>query len=392
MTTPPKKIHPLVYVIAWLGLLLCARAAAARDARCDVSLSPALIDYGRLSRATMAAASNGELSLPTRATRLTIHCAEPVDMTLLFRGLPAGAEAFRFTDHGRFVPRLRDAHLDGEAVDLGQIDRDGDAPSRVGASLAWYPDRRIAPVKNGKNLAGRDFSAQVDIDSRIDERALGASDATRWSAQGAIDAVEAGSSRDLLLQADVMAGRCDVDVARHMSFGRLRSAELDARGASTVVPSTQSGELRVQCDAPMPFAFRVTRDEREGTAVAPVGMGVSYPDTQLFGLGKTPAGENVGSYVLRWSMHAASDLGELLATRSVDGGKSWTLAGDAVLVERSSAERVGYAVANDTTSGPSPVKAMSVTLDASIYIAPGHTLSLDDEIKADGLVTFEIIY
>jgi hypothetical protein len=56
------------------------------------------------------------------------------------------------------------------------------------------------------------------------------------------------------------------------------------------------------------------------------------------------------------------------------------------------AERLGYSHLHDAAMGPLPVTALTVSLDAMIYIAPRESLSLDEEIGADGLVTLEIIY
>jgi hypothetical protein len=262
----------------------------------------------------------------------------------------------------------------------------------VDSSLPWQPDQGVAPVKGGQVATGRVFTAQIDVDTRVKAQALRVRDATRWATHGVIDAAAAGSTRELSLQADVLAGSCQVEVTRHLSFGRIRSTDLDAGGASTSLPATQKGQLQVTCDAPMPFTLRVMRDERAGTAAVPVGLGLPYTEDQWMGLGQTPAGENIGAYVLHWGAKATSDRGELHATRSVDGGRTWSLAGGPVVAAHTGTERLGYVVTSDATAGPSPLTALYVTLDGAVYIAPRHLLSLNEEIKADGLVTFEIFY
>ena len=389
---PAPKIYgrASMYVAVLLLALLVAPTASARGADCDVTLSTAQIDYGRLSRATLAAGTNGRLALPLRTVGLHIRCPEPQDMAVRFRGVAADDTGFRFTDIGRFSLRLRDGWLDGERVNLGQIDGGG-APGPIDAALPWTPDRALAPVKNGRVAMGRDFSAQIDIAADVDERALTLSDAVRWAVSGSVETASA-SPRDLSLQADAQPGRCSVDVVRHVAFSQLRSSDLVRRGASTRVPASRSGELRVMCDAPMPFAFRVMRDERAGTAVAPVGMGATYTQGQLFGLGRTPGGNGIGAYVLHWAATAASDRGELHTTHSIDGGKSWSAAGGTVLADHASGARMGYAGAQDAVAGPSAVRSLDVTLDATIFVAPVQTLPINEEIRADGLVTFEIIY
>jgi hypothetical protein len=379
-------------VAAWLLALLFVPTVGAQDHPCNVLLGAPHVDYGRLSRATLAVDAHGVLGLPARTVALHIHCSEPGDMVLFFRGPPADAVAFRFTDQGRFALRLRDGRLDGLPVDLGWVDHSGGMSRRTEDRLAWTPDQGLSPVKNGMAATGRDFSAQIDIDTYIDEGALKVSDASRWVVTGTVDMGRAAAPRELTLQADVQPGRCNVDIVRHVSFGHLRSTDLDSHGASTRIPSAGNGQLRVVCDAPMPFAFRVMRDERAGTASAPVGLGTSYKDGELFGLGTTGAGENIGAYVLHWAAHATSDQGDLRATQSLDGGRSWLSTDASIVANHANAGRVGYVGAKDAATGPARLNVLDVTLETTIFIAPKHLLSLGEEITADGLVTFEIVY
>lgn len=377
---------------AWLIASLFAPMAGAQGRPCEAALGSTHIDYGRLSRATLPADARGLFRLPARTVALHIRCAEPRDMTVFFRDVPADDDGFRFTDHGHFTLRMRDGLLDGKPVDLGEVDRHDAVPGRIGAGLAWMPEKGLTPLTDGAVARGREFSAQVDIEAYVREQALTVSDATHWSVTGSVTMDRAAASPALTLQADATPGRCNVDVLRHLSFGHLRSTELDGGGASTRVPSTGSGLLQVRCDAPMPFALRVMRDERAGTAMAPVGLGLSYPDDQLFGLGRTAAGERIGAYVLHWAATASSDRGQLHALRSLDGGKSWVPMEAAVMADHANAERVAYGAAEAAPLGPVALKALDVTLDATIFIAPKHLLSLGEEIRADGLTTFEIIY
>lgn len=377
-------------VLAWM--LSLAPVAYAREAACEVTSSTARIDYGRLSRATTAPAESGELVLPLRTARLDVSCSQPEDMTVFFRAMPLDAQAFRFADRGRLSLRLRDGLLDGERVDLGQLDSLGATPARVGASLPWLPEQGIAPVKAGHIVTGRVFSAYIDIDARLDADALNVGDATQWLVQGRVEAAASGAIRDLSVQAEAIAGSCRVEVVRHISFGTLRSTDLDSQGASTIIHPTQRGELQVRCDAPMPIALRVQRDERAGTVAAPEGIGVRYADDQLFGLGTHRTGANIGAYVLRWGATAPSGQGELLASRSSDGGRSWALATGGPVASHAPLERMGYARPHHTTVEPAAVAALDVVLDAEIYIAPAHVLPRGEDIEADGLVSFEIIY
>ncbi|MGF6711260.1 hypothetical protein QFZ41_002224 [Luteibacter sp. W1I16] len=378
---------PGAIVAAWM---LLPGLAMAREAGCEVTSDTATIDYGRLSRATTVPTGNGELVLPSRTARLEVRCSQPEDMTMFFRAVPLNAQAFRFADQGRFSLRLRDGLLDGEPVNLAQLDRPGAPPLRTGASLPWLPGQGIAPLKAGFIATGKVFTAYVDIDARLDAAALNVGDATRWQSGGRIEA--SGASREFSVQAEAIAGSCSVDVIRHIAFGTLHSTDLDIHGASTAIHAAQRGELQVRCDAPIPIALRVQRDERAGTVAAPVGLGVSYPDDQLFGLGTTRAGANIGAYVLRWAATAMSAQGELLATRSVDHGHSWAPTAGSAVASHAPSERMGYASSSHVAAGPAAVAMLDVMLDAEIYIAPIHLLPRSEEIGADGLVSFEIIY
>lgn len=382
----------LACLAAWLTALLLTSIASARERTCEVVLSTTQVDYGRLSRATLAVEANGMLSLPLRTVRLHVRCDEPGDMAVAFRGVPAEGNEFRFIDKGRFTLRLGNGLLDGTPVDLGLVGRGPGRPTQAGHSLAWHPDQALAPLTRGEVAWGREFSATIEIAAQIDEGSLIVGDAARWTTTGSVDVVAAGASRGLTLQADIQPGRCNVEVVQHLSFGRLRSTDLDSHGASTRVPATQSGRVRVLCDGPTPLALSVMRDERAGTVVAPAGLDASYPDGQLFGLGKTLAGENIGAYVVQWGASATSDRGELRVTHSIDGSRSWLPAGDVVMADHDIAQRVGYAFPRQATMGPLALKVLDVALDATIFIAPRSSLSLGDEINADGLMTIEIIY
>ena len=379
-------------IVAYLLAAVLVPSVRAEDAGCEVRLGSEQIDYGLLSRATLAVGAAGHLVLPTRTVGLHVRCPVPRDMTLLFDGTRADAGAYRFADRGRFALCLRDAVLDGVPVDLGQVDPVTGMPARSARALPWTPGQGIAPLVHGEVAKGLELSAQIDVEAFVEEDALRVSDATRWTTTGTIEVVATGVSRELTLQADARPGRCGVEVIHDVSFGTVQSSDLDSHGASTVVPAIRHGRLRVRCDGAMPVAFRIMRDERAGTAVSPVGLSVSYPEAQLFGLGKTPSGEDIGAYVLRWGASAMSDDGRTTITRSLDGGRTWVAAGDTVTAEHAGVERIAYASPDDAARGPAATTALDVTLDATIFIAPKQRLSLAEPVAADGLATFEIIY
>src|SRR3954470_22844179 len=145
------------WVAAVLLLVGFVPTVRGMDAGCDVSLTGAQVDYGRLTRATMEVSASGQLVLPARMASLRIVCPEPGDMAVRFQGVAVDATTYRFGDRGRFTLRLRDASLDGASVEVGQQGREGGELIRLADSLPWEPDQVLVPVKDGSALPGRVF-------------------------------------------------------------------------------------------------------------------------------------------------------------------------------------------------------------------------------------------
>jgi len=138
------------------GLLMIADVSASE---CHLSLSRPQIDYGPL-RVDTQPGPHG-VSIGRRTVRLSVVCPEAAVIALRFRGAPADAQGFSFGHHGRFDLSLRQALLDGQAVELvsmhNRTERDGQL----------RPGGVLVPLRAGQPIAGRVFSAQVQVDTYL---------------------------------------------------------------------------------------------------------------------------------------------------------------------------------------------------------------------------------
>lgn len=116
-----------------LSLVLLSSAAWGAE-ECQLNLSQAQLDFGLMNRSVPFTLAPERL-LGERRLSLTLNCPQPTDMSVFYRGLGAGPERFRFTEHGSYRLRVSDAVLDGQAVELGLIAGQGQPPSR--SALSW---------------------------------------------------------------------------------------------------------------------------------------------------------------------------------------------------------------------------------------------------------------
>ncbi|UVJ45137.1 DUF1120 domain-containing protein [Pseudomonas sp. LS1212] len=365
------------------GLALAASIFAptvqAMGEGCEVSISQTQIDYGLFNRTTLKP-QGGELPLGARSLRVNVNCAQPDAMTLFYRAVPAGAERFRFGEQGSYALRLRDALLDGEQVDLAQVAAAGQA----GAAIAWLPDKGLTPVKAGNIARGRSFSARLDVSAWGDEAALGRGDAVTWNNSGLVEA--GGSQRELGLQVSFAPAACTPRLANGgvVDFGRINAQQL-ARDSATKLQRTLA--LSVLCDAPTRFAF-TARDNRPKAVRAP---SVEVDAGALFGIGKTRAGQTLGSYVTWIDRNASGDGNALNAMHGQPGGQGW-LATTAAAFLYTDGRLLGFGMPADMAAGPTAITQLSGTLGVDLYLAPASTLTLTEEAVIDGAATIEIIY
>ena len=151
-----------------LPLALSCVLLATLDAQaenCRLSLSPPRIDYGAIRRD--AVVENATVVLATRTFNLTVLCVEPAAMALRFVAAPADGQGFRFGREGRFRLRLKHAQVDGRAV--GWVSAQAPDESANGQLL---PGQALVARGAGVPVAGRRFTAQVDLDTELPFEAL----------------------------------------------------------------------------------------------------------------------------------------------------------------------------------------------------------------------------
>ena len=248
-------LHPL-------ALLLSTHAWGVED--CQLNLSQAELDFGLMNRA-VALVPAPERLLGERRISLTLNCPQPTDLNLFYRAPGASDERFRFTERGSYALRVSEAVLDGQAVELGRIAGQGQAPSVVSAQLAWQPGHGLVPMRGGVAVLGRNLSLQIDASAWASEDAARVREAVTWDATGLFDALAAGRSRELRLQARFAPAACTPTLSNggHVALGKLSVSDLNVDKDTLLAPRAVS--LSVVCDAPTAFALRM-QDNRQGSA------------------------------------------------------------------------------------------------------------------------------
>ncbi|MFT0476637.1 DUF1120 domain-containing protein [Pseudomonas antarctica] len=369
-------LYPLAFV------LLSANAWAAEE--CQLNLSQAQLDFGLMNRA-VALVPAPERLLGERRISLTLNCPQPTDMSLFYRAPGAGAERFRFTERGSYGLRVSEALLDGQAVELGVIAGQGQPPSAVSTHLAWKADHGLVPMRAGMPMTGRNLSLQIDASAWAREDAARVRDAVTWEVAGLFDAVTAGRSRELRLQARFAPAACTPILSNggHVEFGKLSVSDLNLDKDTPQAPRTLS--LSVTCDGPTAFAVRM-QDNRQGSAT-----GVA--DESTYGLGLDARQQKIGRYRLLFDTDrlTADNFAQVFQTHSATDQGPWSSASTGIVAVGAN-RYLGFGAASGSTSGPSAIQNLNATLSLEAVIAPLGSLDLSSEVRLDGSGTLDIYY
>lgn len=270
-----------------LALLQAANAWGADE--CQLHLSEPRVDFGQMNRA-LALTPATERSLGERRLGLTLNCPNPTDMSLFYRAMAADLERFAFTPRGSYSLQVSDALLDGQGVELGLLAGSGQPPVQTATSLRWRPEHGIVPLRAGVAAGGRSLSVQIQISAWASEAASQVNDAVTWDTQGVFDAINAGRSRELRLQARFAPAACTPSLSGGgtVDFGKLSVMDLNM-DKETALPARPL-IVSVACDAPSAFTLRLG-DNRLGSATGPA-------DDTLFGLGLDARQNRIGRYRL----------------------------------------------------------------------------------------------
>lgn len=365
------------------ALLLLAGAVHAED-ECRLDLSESRLDFGLMSRATGATLAPQRL-LGERRLSLTLNCPQPSDMSLFYRAMAAGTERLRFTEGGSYRVQVRDAVLDGRAVELGLLAGPGQAPGMVASTLNWRADHGLVPMYNDQPATGRSFSVQLEVSAWAKTEATRVRDAITWETSGLVDAPASGRSRELHLQASFAPAACTPTLSNggRVDFGKLSVGDLN-RDKDTPLPPRPL-TLTVACDGPNPFAL-VMHENRSGSATGGV-------DENAYGLGFDLRGRKIGRYSLIVDpAHVTADgLPQVYRTESTSGGNAWSSA-NLSPIALGTHQLLGFTTTAGSTDGPGALQNLSALLTLQAVLAPLMTLDRSNEVELDGSATLEIIY
>lgn len=369
-------------VLLSLSLLLGANAWGAEE--CQLNLSESVLDFGLMNRAGASMPATERL-LGERRLSLTLNCPNPTDMSLFYRGLASGTERFRFTERGSYSLRVSDAVLDGQAVELGLLSGSGQPAIRTGAILGWRPEHGIVPMRGGVPVNGRSLSLQVEAKAWAQEEASRVTDAVTWDTSGVFDAINAGRSREVRLQARFAPAACTPSLSNGgtVDFGKLSVMDLNM-DKDTALPDRPL-VVSVACDAPTAFTLRL-QDNRLGSATGPA-------DETTFGLGLDARQQKVGRYRLVFDplRVTADSFAQLYRTDSATGTSAWSSASASPLAI-GTGRYLGFGASAGSTGGPVPIQQLSATASLEAVIAPLGSLDLGSEVRLDGAATLELNY
>ncbi|MCS3419267.1 DUF1120 domain-containing protein [Pseudomonas yamanorum] len=367
-----------------LAALALGALPVAQAEDCRLNLSESRLDFGVMNR-TIHRAPSAETLLGERRLSLTINCPQPSDMSLFYRALAGHGERFRFTDRGSYEVQVSDAVLDGQAVELGLIAGQGQAPGTRANVLAWRPDQGIVPLRDGVPATGSAFSVQLLVNAWAQADATLVRDAVTWETSGLFDAVGTGQARELTLQAGFAPAACTANLSNGgiVDFGRMWAKSLNADKENAL--ASRSLMLGIGCDGPTRFTLRM-QDNRNGTATGGT-------DETAYGLGVDNSRNNIGRYYLYFDPFdlQADTLPQVYRTDSTTNGVAWS-SSSAYPIPIGSNSLLGFTDTPGSHAGPTAIQNLNGQISVRAILAPMNTLDLSTEVLLDGSGTIEILY
>lgn len=151
---------------SFMSVFLLSAPALAQE--CQIDLSEAQIDYGRVippgSNNRINAGSVHELG--NRLISLTARCPKASKLVLRLQGTTVGSQ-FKFAEKGLMSITLSNALLDGRSVDLAQVKSAGATAGSYSPSVVVVPGEVIIPVSGGLPALGAVLSVQVEIRPQV---------------------------------------------------------------------------------------------------------------------------------------------------------------------------------------------------------------------------------
>jgi len=152
--------------------------AQADDGDCQIMSSLKQVDYGRFRREEMRQSSteytgksySGYASV-TREIQVAVECPDARRIRLYVDGPSRQGLAYRFSDNGIMRFEVKDARVDGTAVQLTAINRGAVSVQGGAAQVTLSPDKAVAAV-NGQEVAGRQWVATLSITTYLSDNAF----------------------------------------------------------------------------------------------------------------------------------------------------------------------------------------------------------------------------
>lgn len=142
------------------------------DPRCQMSVSSPEIDFGEMSAGQLQELPGGrKLSPGKRTLTLSVSCPFSQPMRLMLRGERATNGEVRYGSKGSVELRMLDAQLDGQTIGLA-IESDDRRRHRAGRpDVVLKPGDEVIAVRDGQPARGKNFSARIDVEPVLPERA-----------------------------------------------------------------------------------------------------------------------------------------------------------------------------------------------------------------------------
>lgn len=370
----PFDLRRLAGVLLSAGWVAFAQAG---QSQCQVSLSPAVIDFGRVTGSQLET-QGGRRLLGERVLQLRVACDRPTELQLAYRAPARDASHYRFGAQGAYGVTLGAVRLDGRQATLAQ------EHERVHESgpVQWLPGQSLVPLVQGATVAASTLTATVSVKAWLDAGASGPSQIEELDASARVDVATA--STPLLLKAQVIPAACNLHLGNggRADFGTLSSQQLQNDRFTTLYRTLG---MAVTCDGPARYALRAL-DNRSATPL----LTPDTPPGGLFGLGASKRGSAFGGYALRVLPTVRGD-GIALRPIQALAGTGWADVHGASYL-RADQHLLGFTRGPATPAGPDSVSHLEGQLQVELTLAPLQQLSLADEQVIDGAATLEIVY
>jgi len=197
----------------------------------------------------------------------------------------------------------------------------------------------------------------------------------------------ATDSVDLTVTGTISLGACTpvFDNSGTVDYGTIATVGLSSTAPTDL--GVKSTNLTITCSSPQAVAFNITDNAKASAVTAGLG-GIAAAN--VFGLGQTTDGTNLGSYSITLkSVTLDGTAGDVLA--SADTGTTWAAAAAGGLVDN-----VGTKLWSAGAAGADTVAASATTfaygVDVDAVLQDSTTLAIDDTQTLAGSATFTLTY